>query len=89
MAMLLDVSHSEDWRLNQANNLANKYFTSDAKVATVGRNGSTIIEYESARDFLRRIAVSKLISKMNVIKEMTDSSGKRTYIKVQEIRKAK
>lgn len=89
LATLLDASHSEDWRLNQANYLANKYFTSDAKVATVGRNGTTIIEYESARDFLCRIAVSKLISKMNVIKETTDSSGKRNYIKVQEIRKSK
>lgn len=89
LATLLDASHSEDWRINQANYLANKYFTSDAKVATVGRNGTTIIEYESARDFLRRIAVSKLISKMNVIKETTDSSGKRNYIKVQEIRKSK
>lgn len=89
LATLLDTSRSEDWRLNQANNLANKYFTADAKVATVGRNGKTIIEYESAREFLRRIAVSKLISKMNVIKEMTDSTGKRNYIKVQEIRKAR
>lgn len=89
LATLLDTSHSEDWRLNQANNLANKYFTADAKVATVGRNGTTIIEYELARDFLRRIAVSKLISKMNVIKETTDSTGKRNYIKVQEIRKSK
>ena len=89
LATLLDASRSEDWRVNQTNNLANKYFTADAKVATVGRNGTTIIEYESARDFLRRIAVSKLISKMNVIKEMTDSSGKRNYIKVQEIRKSK
>lgn len=89
LATLLDASRTDDWRINQANNLANKYFTTDAKVATVGRNGTTIIEYESARDFLRRISVSKLISKMNVIKETTDSSGKRNYIKVQEIRKSK
>lgn len=89
LATLLDVSHTEEWRINQANNLANMYFTTDAKVATVGRNGTTIIEYETARDFLRRIAVSKLISKMSVIKEMTDSTGRRNYIKVQEIRKTK
>ena len=89
LATLLDDSRSEDWRLNQAKNIAYKYFTSDAKVATAGRNGSTIIEYESARDFLQRIALSKLISKLNVIKELTDSTGKRNYIKVQEIRKSK
>lgn len=89
LATLLDASRTEEWRVNQAHVLAYRYFTSDAKVATVGRNGSTVIEYESARDFLQRIALSKLISKMNVIKEMTDSTGKRNYIKVQEIRKPK
>ncbi len=90
LATLLDISRSEDWRINQANNLANKYFTSDATVATVGRNGTTIIEYETARDFLRRIAVSQFIQKINVIKETTDSTGKkRNYIKIQEIRKSK
>lgn len=89
LSALLDSSHSAEWRIEQADWLANKYFTSDAKVATVGRNGTTIIEYESARDFLRRIAASSLIAKLNVIKEMTDSSGKRNYIKVQEIRKTK
>ncbi len=89
LSSLLDSSHSTEWRIEQADWLANKYFTSDAKVATVGRNGTTIIEYESAPDFLRRIAASNLIAKLNVIKETTDSSGKRNYIKVQEIRKTK
>lgn len=89
LSALLDSAHSPEWRLEQADYLADKYFTADAKVATVGRNGSTIIEYESARDFLHRIAVSSLIQRMNVIKETTDSTGKRNYIKVQEIRKPK
>lgn len=89
LSELLDSAHSMEWRLEQADYLANKFFTAEAKVATVGRNGTTVIEYESARDFLHRIAVSKLIQKINVIKEMTDATGKRNYIKVQEIRKAK
>ncbi len=89
LSALLDTDHSEDWRLEQAEYLAKKHFTNDAMVATVGRNGTTIIEYESARDFLRRIAASKLIVKMNVISETTDTTGKRNYIKVQEIRKPK
>ncbi len=89
LGTLLDGSHSEDWLNNQVNYLADKYFTSDSKVVTVGRNGTTILEHESARLFLRRIAGSGKISKINVVKEKTDSSGKHSYIKVQEIRKSK
>lgn len=89
LSTLLDNSRSEEWRLHQADYLSEKYFTSDAKVATVGRNGSTIIDYETVQDYLRRIAVSKLIKQINIIKETTDSQGKRNYIKVQEIRKEK
>lgn len=89
MATLLDGSHSEDWRINQVNYLADKYFTSGAKVVSVGRNGTTILEYEQARIFLRRMAVSGNVSKINIVNEKTDSTGKHSYIKVQEIRKPK
>ena len=89
LGTLLDGSHSADWLNNQVNYLADKYFTSSAKVVTVGRNGTTILENESARLFLRRIAGSGKISKINVVNEKTDSSGKHSYIKVQEIRKSK
>lgn len=89
LGTLLDGSHSVDWLNNQVNYLADKYFTSDSKVVTVGRNGTTILEHESARVFLRRIAGSGKISKINVVNEKTDSSGKHSYIKVQEIRKSK
>ena len=86
LSALLDKSKSMDWRMEQADYLAGKYFTADAKVATVARNGSTIIEYESAREFLRRIASSSFIKQVNIVKELADNQGKRTYLKVQEIR---
>lgn len=89
LGTLLEGSHSEEWLNNQVNYLVNKYFTSESKVITVGRNGTTILEHESARLFLRRIAGSGKISKINVVNEKTDSSGKHSYIKVQEIRKSK
>lgn len=89
LATLMDGSHSEEWLNNQVNYLANKYFTSESKVITVGRNGTTIIEHEAARLFLRRIAMSGNISKINVINEKINSGGKHSYIKVQEIRKSK
>ena len=86
LSTLLDKSHSLDWRLEQAEYLAKKHFSADAKVATVARNGSTIVEYESALDFLRRIASSAFVKQVNIIKAMTDPQGKHTYMKVQEIR---
>lgn len=89
MATLLDASKSEEWRVKRVNIVADKYFTSSAKVVTVGRNGSTILENESARYYLHRLARSESISKVNIINEKTDSSGKHSYIKVQEIRKSK
>ena len=89
LATLLDGSHSEEWLNNQVNYLANKYFTSDSKVITVGRNGTTILEHEAARLYLRRIATSGKISKINVVNEKINSGGKHSYIKVQEIRKSK
>lgn len=89
MATLLDASHSEEWRLKQVNYVADKYFTSNAKVVMVGRNGTTILENESALYYLRQLARSESISKINIINEKTDSTGKHSYIKVQEIRKPK
>lgn len=87
LSVLLDDTHSLEWRLQQIDRLEVKFFSDDAKVATVGRNGSTIIEYESAHDFLNRITLSKFIKQVNIIKEARDASGKRNYIKVMEIRK--
>lgn len=55
----------------------------------MNKNEVAIIEHESARLFLRRIAGSGQISKINVINEKTDSTGKHSYINVQEIRKPK
>lgn len=86
LSALLDKTRSVDWRMEQADWLAKRYFSDNAKVATVGRNGTTVIDYESARDFLRRIASSSFVKQVNIIKESTDRQGKRNYIKVQEIR---
>ncbi len=89
MATLLDASHTEEWRLKQGNYVADKYFTSNAKVVMVGRNGTTILKNESALYYLRQLARSETISKINIINEKTDATGKHSYIKVQEIRKPK
>ncbi len=87
LSVLVDNTRPLEWRLQQIERLEAKYFSKDAKVATVGRNGSTIIDYESAHDFLNRITLSKYIKQVNIIKEVSDASGKRNYIKVMEVRK--
>ena len=86
LSSLFATGMSKEARLARADQLADQYFTPDAKVATVGRNRTTIIDYENARDFLRRIAVSTLVRQVSVIQESTASDGRRNFIKVQEIR---
>lgn len=72
-------------RRNLADELARRYFSADAKVATVGRNGTTIVEYETAYDWLQRLASSKRIQSVNIIHDGKNDRGLRNYIKVQEI----
>lgn len=55
----------------------------------MNKNEVAILEHESARLFLRRIAGFGQISMINVINEEKDSAGKHNYINVQEIRKPK
>lgn len=78
---------TKESRLKIADAIADKYFTVDAKVATVGRNRTTVIDYEDVRDFLHRIALSTFIKQINVIQENKVADGRRNYIKIQEIRK--
>ncbi|MBQ7279224.1 MAG: caspase family protein [Bacteroidales bacterium] len=89
LSTLLDDSQSIEWRTRQAERLNAKYFAEDAKVATVGRNGKTIIDFETSLEFLHRMATTRLIKQVLVLTEQKDATGKRNYIKVQEIRKTK
>ena len=89
LSVMLDGSRSMEWRTRQADLVADKYFSQDAIVLTVGRNGTTVVENETARDFLKRLAVSSLIKQIIVVSDKTDANGKRNYLKVQEVRKEK
>ena len=88
IAILLNPTHTMDYRLQHASTLATKWFTPDAKVATMARNGQTILDYEDISDYLRRLAVSSHIKQVNIIGETVQEGGtKINYIAVQEIRK--
>ena len=64
--------------------ILSKYFTGEAKVVTVGRNGTSRVAYEDAEDFLRRLALSNSISQVNLLEG--DKNGKNSFIMVHEVR---
>ena len=86
LSRLLMRNQRREERLNLAEELYGKYFSANSKVATVGRNGSTIIDYESAYDWLHRLAASHTIDTIIIIKETSDNQGRRSFIRVQEVR---
>lgn len=80
---LLDKSKSTEMRLSMVPAILNKHFARSTKVLTLGRDMSTVVDYEDAEIFLRRIAMSCYIKQINVVEQ---SSGKNTIIRVHEIR---
>ena len=75
-----------DARLAYTKTILQSCFRGNGTVVTVGRNLKTVVDYESADNFLRRVAMNKNIVRINVIKEETDASGK-PYVTVHEMRK--
>lgn len=80
---LLDKSQSASLRLQLVPQILSKHFTSDAKVLTLGRDMKTVVDYEDAETFLRRIAMSPYISQVNVVEQ---SGGKNSLVRVHEVR---
>ena len=50
---------------------------------TLGRDMKTVVDYEDAEDFLRRIAMSPFIQQVNIVEQ---NEGKSQLIKVHEVR---
>lgn len=85
LAQLLSMQNV-DSRLAYRNQILQNCFRGNGIVVTVGRNLTTVVDYETASDFLRRIAINKNILRINVIKEETDTNGN-PYVTVHEMRK--
>lgn len=81
---LLDKRIRESSRLQHIPLILNGYFTAGAKVKTVGRNLTTIIAYEDAEEFLRRITASPYIKGISIVRQA--DNGKNNEITVHEIR---
>lgn len=85
MQELTDSSKSPDWRINESNKLLDELFASPkAKVMVVGSNGTTIVNTETAEDYLLYLGTSGKKLVLKEVKTNKDESGKITEIKIQE-----
>lgn len=80
------LTYDTDTRIARINSILQSCFKDGGTVVTLGRNLKTVVEYESAEEFLRRLATNLNILRINVIKEETDKNGK-PYVTVHEMRK--
>ncbi len=84
LQILVNRNLSKDERLGKISEIQTMYFSYDAHVVTVGRNGTSKIMYEDVSDFLRRLALSNNIKQINVLEG--NNMGKNSLITVHEIR---
>ncbi len=80
---LLDKTLSVDNRLQMVQYILSRHFVNGAKVRTLGRDMKTIVDYEDADVFLRRIAMSPFIKQINIVEE---NGGQNAIITVHELR---
>lgn len=84
LQILLDHTLTKDQRLGKISEIQNRYFSSDAHVVTVGRNGTSKVMYEDISAFLRRLALSDNIKQINVLEG--GNMGRNSIITVHEVR---
>lgn len=71
-------------RLAKIPEILSRHFATGAKVMTIAANGRTVVDYEDADKFLKRIAISPYIKQINVLSGSNDE--KNSLIKVHELR---
>jgi hypothetical protein len=74
-------------RAKTASDIRRKCFPDgqEATVITVGCNLKTVVDYEDIDTYLDRLSSNKKIARINVIKDKTDTKGKR-FFTVTEMR---
>lgn len=83
---LIDKNKSVDSRLAQVNSVFNNYFTSDAKVVTIGADLKTVVDEYNIKDYLDGICLSPNLLQINILGETNGYGGKKQAIIVHEIR---
>lgn len=82
--MLIDGNFSREIRLNSIPEIMNMYFEPGAMIRTVS-DSDLILDNENAEDFLRRIVMSRRISR--IIITGTEKQNKITELRIKEIHK--
>lgn len=80
---LLDKSQNSDIRLLLIPSILARHFKSDARVLTLGRDMNTVVDYEDAETFLRRITISPYIKQINIVEQENEQSK---LVRVHEVR---
>ena len=84
---IVDTSINRTERLNMVNGIAQRLFTSDAKVIMVGRNLETKLGLPiPISKYLEELALSKTVKGVNIVRSKKNSEGKFSQIVVSEIR---
>lgn len=87
LAELLDRSLSLNHRLGRVDGIAKKWFANDAEVASMARDGRTVLDYyQDIRKFLQHIAISDEVARIIILKGQAAESGKLRYVELQEVR---
>ena len=69
------------------NALSLLFVSPDVKVESVGRNGTTIVSTETAKDFMLRLCTLSNLVNLVEVDCQRNPEGKYTYLKVHEIYK--
>ncbi len=84
LSSLINTNIDLNTRVLSIKNIVATYFSQDAKVAVVGRDMKTIVDYVPVADFLRNITMAGNIQLVNII-EQTTNGYKINYLKVHEV----
>lgn len=86
LLQLIDTNNGAQKRLDMVTPLLRKHFAnSNVLVEAVGKDSRTIVNSESAQDFLERLGTSFFLVNFNILSAKRDANQKITYLKVHEV----
>lgn len=83
---LIDIQLGAQTRINMVAPMLKKHFANaHVQVDAIGRDSRTIVNRESAQDFLERLSTSFFLVNFNILSVQRDNNGKITSLRVHEI----
>lgn len=79
-------NNSDMQRIIESQQVLSNYFESgDVIIDIIGQDGFTIVQQETAEEFLLRISTGKNLANFSILEEKKNSNGKLTYVMLHEI----